>query len=242
MKRLAAVIVGILLLGGGIFYWWGIQSPAVADAHNRAVKLFNAMATYPGTTALDRANVAMSYPGVRIVVAHNTPQGQVIVLAITGSAHTRHNFDFSFNFGSSSEPTFYATRCFEWTWGMRYGTAPEVPCPPVSIDRSVAPSPDPRTPGDVQRVRRALTGSPTVASVRLALAGSRAIVEARPFGIALAWPGVAWYENGHAAPDCVWAIRDHHGVTVWQPTSREMRTGEFSCTPPRTPSGPALAN
>lgn len=129
MSRPGIVLVAAVALAAAVLtvVWWGKQEPAAATTHVRAVKLFNAMETYTGATAMDQAREAARYGGVRILLAHDTAQGREIVLAVTATSGKRHNFELRFWPGDDQKHS--ATRCFRWTPEREWDTADEVRCP-----------------------------------------------------------------------------------------------------------------
>jgi len=124
------------------------------------VKLFNAMETYPGTTALDQAEEAERYGGVKIWVAKDTDQGREIVLAVTA---TRTD-----TWGQPLPPV---TDCYRWTDHREWDTADHVDCPTTVDIPAAAEPPTISLPDDVEhRLERALAGGATPSQVRSRLA------------------------------------------------------------------------
>jgi hypothetical protein len=232
MKKamLVTVLMGLpLLFLGGTVYAWGTREPAVALTHERAVALFNAMETYAGTTALDRADEATRYPGVTVMVARNTPGGQEIVLKIRAASDRRNNFDW----WPAQNAHHVATRCYRWTESRLWGTAGEVDCPDHrDIDPSRAPHTgqiDSRVDGEVER---ALSRSRSAAVVRQQLAGVEdATVQDVDGTIAVAVTRISGYDSGRAVRDCLLGYRAGEVVRVWRPSAEQVAPGEASCDP-----------
>ena len=140
MKTVLAVLLLALVGTVAGVTWWARQEPAVAATHDRAVLLFDAMETYPGTTALDQADEARRNGRVRVLVARDRAAGREIVLAVTASSSRRTNLDW----WPSPNARYDATRCYRWTPDRAWGTADRVPCPRVrDVDPARAPRADP---------------------------------------------------------------------------------------------------
>lgn len=227
-KVLLLVVLPVLLIAGGT-YAWGSREPAVGKTHERAVALFNAMATYPGSTAFDRAQQATRYPGVTIMVARNTADGHDIVLRITATDHRSSYFDV----WPSTDAEYQATRCYRWTDDRAWDTADEVDCP---AEKDIDPARAPRTEGigdDVDRkVKRALTRGGDAAEVKGELAGVEDVaVEDIDGTIAVAVTRITGYNSGSPVRDCLLGYRSGDTVEVWRPSSIQTAPGEASCDP-----------
>ncbi len=219
---LLALLTALLLAGAG--YAWGTREPAVAATHERAVALFNAMETYAGTTALDRADEAAAYPGVAVVVARNTDRGQVIVLRITASSDQRNNLDW----WPDPHAHYEATRCYRWTDDRAWDTADEVDCPATDIDPARAPRPRPIPSRVDDRIERALRGRPD--RVRQALAGLPGLDVQEVGGrIGVAVTRISGYDAGRPVRDCVLGYRSGRDVEVWRPSAIQVAPGEATC-------------
>lgn len=228
MKRLLLLVTLVLVIALGT-YAWGTREPAVSATHDRAVALFNAMETYAGATAMDRALEATAYPGVELVVARNTGAGHEIVLRVTASSDRRDNFDW----WPDPEAHYEATRCYRWTEDREWDTADEVDCPEVrDVDPTRAVAAAPIGPGVDRRVRRALVDSSSAAAVRADLAGVRdATVEDVEGTVAVAVSRVEGYRSGIPVRGCVLGFRHGDDVRVWRPASIQVAPGEATCEP-----------
>jgi hypothetical protein len=224
----ALAMLAVLVIGVAV-YSWGTREPAVARTHERAIALFNAMETYPGSTALDQAREASGYPGVDIVVARNTSAGHEIVLRITAADDRRNNFDW----WPSQNAHYEATRCYRWTQGREWDTADEVGCPErKDIDPARAPRTEPISPRVDAELEQALRHSRNAATVRAQLADvdnvSVAVIDGR---VAVAVSRVEGYDSGRPVRDCVLGVRDERTVQVWRPSATQVAPGEGSCDP-----------
>lgn len=228
MKRLLLLVTPAVVIALGA-YAWGTREPAVSATHDRAVALFDAMETYAGATALDRAREATAYPGVEVMVARNTEAGHEIVLRITASAGRRTNLDWS----PDPEAHYEATRCYRWTEDREWGTAEEVDCPEVrDIDATRSEAAGPIGPGVDRRVRRALADSRGVAAVRADLAHvPDATVEDIDGTVAVAVSRLEGYRSGIPVRGCVLGFRRGDDVRVWRPASIQVAPGEATCEP-----------
>src|SRR4051794_26638493 len=224
----ALALLAVLVIGVAV-YSWGTREPAVARTHERAITLFNAMETYPGTTALDQAREASGYPGVDIIVARNTSAGHEIVLRITAADDRRNNVDW----WPTQNAHYEATRCYRWTQGREWDTADEVDCPQrKDIDPARAPLTEPISPRVDDEVERALRRGRNAAEVRAELADvddvAVAVIDGR---IAVAVTRVEGYDSGRPVRDCVLGIRAARTVRVWRPSPTQVAPGEASCDP-----------
>ena len=229
MKRLLLLVVTPLLVITLGTYAWGTREPAVTATHDRAVALFNAMETYAGATAMDRASEATAYPDVDVMVARNTAAGHEIVLRITASAGRRNNLDW----WPDPDASYEATRCYRWTEDREWGTAEEVDCPEVrDIDTTRADALGPIGPGVDRRVHRALTHASSAAAVSADLAGvPDAMVESIGGTVAVAVSRLEGYRSGIPVRGCVLGFRDGVHVRVWRPASIQVAPGEATCEP-----------
>ena len=225
---MSLVLLPVLLIGGTV-YAWGVQEPAVAQTRERAVALLNAMDTYAGTTALDRAREATRYPGVTVLVARNTADGHEIVLRITAADDQRTNVDW----WPDQNAHYEATRCYRWTEDREWDTAAELDCPAQKdIDRTRAPQAAPIGPHVDREVRRALARIDDAAQGRAALAGvDGATVAALDGSIAVAVTGIEGYADGSPVRDCLLGYRTGNNVEVWRPSDIQTAPGEASCDP-----------
>ncbi|WP_296605783.1 hypothetical protein [Nocardioides sp.] len=228
MKRLLLLVTPVLVIALGT-YAWGTREPAVSATHDRAVALFNAMETYAGATAMDRALEATAYPGVELVVARNTEAGHEIVLRITASATRRNNLDW----WPDPDAHYEATRCYRWTDDREWDTAEQVTCPEATdIDPTRAAEAGPIGAGVDLRVRRALTGATDAAGVSERLSRVPDLsVEEVDGAIAVAVSRLEGYVSGRPVRDCVLAYRRGDEVRVWRPASIQVAPGEASCEP-----------
>jgi hypothetical protein len=223
------VVVAVVLAGLGLWRW-STEPPAAAATQERAVRLFNAMETYQGTTALDQAREAKRYGGVRILVARDTSAGREIVLAVTATSTHRTRFDLQF-WPDADPPVYRATRCYRWTDDRAWDTADQVDCPAKrEIDRSSGARPRPIPVGADRAVARALRGHPHRTGVQAALAGLDADVTEVDGTVAVAVAGVEGYDSGRPVNECLLGLRRGEAVHVWRPSSIQVAPGEMSCT------------
>jgi hypothetical protein len=222
-------VLAVLSVGGGGLYAWGTQEPAVARTHERAVALFNAMETYPGTTALDQAREGSSYPGVVIMVARNTPAGHEIIVKITAADDRRNNFDW----WPTQDARYEATRCYRWTQDRAWDTADEVDCPGrKDIDPARAAHAEPIGHRVDRRVERALGRGTSAAAVRAELADLDDVsVQDINGTITVAVTRIEGYDSGRAVRGCLLGYRKVKTVRVWHPTAAQVAPGEATCDP-----------
>lgn len=220
------LVTGLLLGALGIaaaVTWWGRQEPAVAATHDRAVLLFDAMETYPGTTALDQAVEARRNGRVRVLVAREGAAGREIVHAVTASSNRRTNLDW----WPSAGATYDATRCYRWTPDRAWGTADRVDCPRVrAVDPARAPRADPVQPDLGAELTRVLRRGGDPRKVTGAQVGRR------DGAVGVAVSGVRGYDSGRRVNDCLLGLRRADGtVQVWKPSAIQVAPGEGSCDP-----------
>jgi len=222
-----AVVTGAAVVAaavGGVV-WWARQPPAAAATHDRAVRLFDAMETYPGTTALDQAREAKRYGDVRILVAHGDGADRVIVLAVTATSSRASNADVSFLPDST---VYSATRCYRWTPDREWGTADRVGCPERrDVDPATAPEP-PAASATTDEVQTLLAEGADEQAVRHRVPAADVRTERGAIGVAV--PGIRGYASGHRVNDCVLGRRDTDGVRVWSLAPTQVAPGELGCT------------
>ena len=221
MKTFLVLVVLTVGLSVGGAAWWGHQEPAVAATHDRAVLLFDAMETYPGTTALDQALEARRNGRVRVMVARDTAAGREIVLAVTASSNRRNNLDWWPSQGAS----YAATRCYRWTEDRDWGTADRVACPSTrDVDPARAPRAQPMGQDVADRLARALRRGEDPTD----LPGAQVASDSGAVGVAVA--GIRGYDSGRRVNDCLLGLRRADGtVQVWKPSSVQVAPGEASC-------------
>ena len=223
---LLLVVVALVGAAVGGLWWWSRQDPAVAATHERAVVLFDAMQTYPGTTALDQAREAQRRGGVRVLVAQGSGADREIVLAVTATSDRRHGFEL----WPSTDETHSATRCYRWTQQRDWGTADRVTCPTHrDVDRSDGPTASPVTAATARQVERALRSGADEATVRARLTAVGAEVRGSGDAIGVAVAGVSGYDSGRRVNDCLLARRYDGRVEVWRPSSVQVAPGEATC-------------
>jgi hypothetical protein len=226
MKTASLAVLAALVLAVGGAVHWARQSPAAAATHERAVRLFNAMETYPGSTAVDQAREAKRYGDVRILVARGDGDDRVIVLAVTATSSRASNADVSF---LPDSRVYRATRCYRWTPDRAWDTADRVDCPEHrDVDPTTGPRSTPVTARTEHEVQAALEAGADAQAVRARVPG--ADVRAAGDVLAVAVPGVRGYDSGHRVNDCLLARRDAHGVQVWSLGPTQVAPGELSCT------------
>lgn len=222
--KLLVVLVAVVLLGGfGAVR--ALPSEGERAARERAVKLFDAMETYAGTTALDQAREARRYGGVRIVVARETPAGREIVLAVRAVREPSNTADWF-----PAEP-YDVTRCFRWTEDRAAGEAGAVECPPRDVDPRTAPTPAPVPDDADELVARVLAEGGGVLATREALAGLDAEVARVDGVLAVAVQGVAGYASGRRINECLLGMRVRGEVAVWRSSKIQVAPGEAGCYP-----------
>jgi hypothetical protein len=226
--------LGVVLMAAAVVVLSGCGADEV-DArsltHDRAVKLFNAMETYPGSTPLDQANEAKRYGDVKVWVAKDTDDGREIVLAVTVKRSD-----------TWGQPLPSVTDCYRWTDDREWDTADHVDCP-TTVDIPDVPEP-PATPvpdGADHRIERALAGRSTVEQVRARLAGLPNLDVAEEDGVVyVATGGIAGYFSGHPTHECevawraggkvmtYWLDRDHAAEGACSADiASEIRSGDL---------------
>lgn len=216
-------VVGLVLLGiAGLvaaFVGWANGSPAVAQTRIRAVKIFNAMETYPGTTVYDQAEEGAKWGDVEIMVAKNDPElgpnGRRIVLAITAHAECKTNWECATKIWHDDSQPYSATRCFEWTSQRRWDApADEVDCPAKrDIDTTRAKTVD--VPDDAEaRIKAALRSAD--AAARLSALTGLPDLQVRADGkdVYVSTGGITGYWTGRMETECVLGWKTASGVEV----------------------------
>lgn len=218
MKTLWAVLAVValtLVAGVGAFWAWAQGSPAEARTHARAVAIFNAMETYPGTTVYDQAREGEREGDVAVLAATDSLEdGRRIVLAITAHHECRTNWECATRIWPDSPSTYSATRCFEWSEPRAWDTADEVDCPRTpEIDTTTAQSVE--LPKDAEvRLDAAMRADDAAASVRSLTDLPGLEVQVEGTRVYAASGGITGYWTGRVATDCLlgWKVEGEVGV------------------------------